>query len=153
MASLPLADVSALAAWVGQDIDLADPRAEAVLSAASTLVRAHTGQTWETATGAPLDVPEVVSVVTVQVAARVWNNPDGLTSVTVDDGTRRWGDGGGALRLTDADREALRPHKVGGNSSIGSLSVAAGSGSLDTIYVPTAPAPSGYPFPWYSTGA
>lgn len=152
MALPPLAQVSDLAAWVGASIDDADPRAGAVLSAASALVRAHTGQTW-VANDALEGVPEVVSAVVVQVAARVWLNPAGLTSVTVDDATRRWGESGTAgLFLTPAERDTLADFSESGRpSDIGVLSTTRGPLGGDTIYVPTGPPPSGPPFPWYST--
>ena len=148
MALPPLADVDMLAAWVGQDV--LDPRrAEAVLSAASAVVRAEAGQTWTDDAGAPLEVPDDVAAVVVQVAARVWHNPAGLQSVTVDDATRRWSDSGGAgLYLTDGERAILaRYREAGAPSGLGVLSTTRGEETLDTLYVPTEP--PGEPFPWY----
>ena len=152
MATLPpLAEASDLAAWVGQDIPVADPRAGAVLSAASALVRSYTGQTWVEA-DALTDVPDIVNAVVVQVAARVWLNPAGLESVTLDDGTRRWGSrAGSGVVLTDADKDALAGFReTGASTGIGSVSLTGGSYTLDSIYVPTGPPPSGPPFPWYA---
>lgn len=152
MAALPpLATPSALGEWVGQSLDQ-DPRARAVLSAASALVRSYTGQTWVTAEGTLDEVPDVVAAIVVQAAARVWVNPAGLTSITVDDATRRWGESGTAgLYLTAAEKDALADFSAdGGAVGIGTLSVTRGTSGSETIYVPTAPAPSGPPFPWYS---
>ena len=121
-----------------------DPRAEAVLSAASAMVRSYTGQTWDA--GAPDDVKGVV----VQIAARVWLNPGSLESVTADDATRRWGTGGGlGLRLTDADKDILSNYMTGVSPDIGSLGIKINDNRDSTIYVPTGPPPSGPPFPWY----
>ncbi len=152
MALPSLAQVSDLASWVGQEIPDADPRARAVLSAASALVRAHTGQTWVDEAEALTDVPDVVSVVVVQVASRVWLNPAGLTSVTVDDATRRWGEAGATgLYLTESEKNTLADYSASGQpSDLGTVSVTRGTLGDSTIYVPTAPAPSGPPFPWYS---
>ena len=151
MAQPPLAAVSDLAAWVGQDIPAADPRAGAVLSAASALVRGYTGQTWLKDDGSLDDVPDDVNAVTVQVAARVWLNPGGLESATLDDATRRWGAAGGlGLRLTDADKEALAGHVTGTPADLGTVSFTTGATPAATIYVPTGPPPSGDPFPWYA---
>lgn len=152
MALPPLADVSALASWVGQEIAPEDPRAGAVLSAASALVRSYTGETWVEDGELADDVPDVVGAIVVQVAARVWSNPSGLTSVTIDDATRRWGESGAAgLYLTDAEKEALSPYVTTPSRDVGVLSTTRGEGGFDTLYVPTGPPPSGPPFPWYST--
>lgn len=151
MALPPLANVADLAAWVGQEIPDGDPRAGAVLSAASALVRAYTSQTWVDDDGSPIEVPEDVAAVVVQVAARVWMNPGGLESVTLDDGTRRWGSGGGlGLYLTESEKEILGAHVDGGPPDLGTVSFTVGAVNDPTIYVPTGPPPSGYPFPWYS---
>lgn len=151
MATLPpLAVVDDLAAWVGQDIAPADPRAGAVLSAASALVRAYTSQTWVDDTGALTDVPDEAVAVVVQAAGRVWLNPAGLESVTLDDGTRRWGSGGGqGLYLSESEKEILAPHVDGGPPDLGTVSFTTGTIADPTVYVPTGPPPSGYPFPWY----
>lgn len=150
MALPPLAPVSDLAAWVGRDIPDADPRAGAVLSAASALVRAYTGQTWADDAGNLANVPEDAAAITVQIAARVWTNPAGLESVTLDDGTRRWGSSGGlGLYLTESEKEVLAAHVDGGPPDLGTLSITTGTGYNPTVYVPTGPPPSGQPFPWY----
>lgn len=151
MALPPLASEADLAAWVGQADALSDPRAGAVLSAASSLVRAHTGQSWpDPEVSTP--VPDVVQAVVVQVAGRVWSNPDGLTSVTLDDGTRRWQPGSTGLMLTDAEKELLAEFSESGRpSGLGVISTTRGEPGGATIYVPTGPPPSGPPFPWYST--
>ena len=147
MALPPLAAVSDLAAWVGQAIQPDDPRAGAVLSAASSVVRSYAGQSW-TEPGAT--IPDVVSAVVVQVAARAWTNPDGLTSVTIDDGTRRWESGGSGLRLTDSERDLLSEYASGATSGLAVLPTTRGEGRTGAVYVPTGPPPSGPPFPWYS---
>lgn len=152
--ALPLlASVSDLAAWVGREIPDADPRAGAVLHAASALVRSYTGRAWSTdGTTLDADVPDVIGAVVVQVAGRVWVNPAGLVSATIDDGTRRWGEAGSAgLYLTAHEKDVLGDHVDGGQSELGTLSVTRGHIGLDTIYVPTAPEPSGPPFPWYAS--
>lgn len=152
MALPSLAEVGDLASWVGQSIDSEDPRAKAVLSAASALVRAHTGETWVDDTQALTEVPDMVAVVVVQVAARVWLNPAGLTSVTVDDATRRWGESGTVgLYLTEAEKATLADYSATGlPDDLGTISVTRGTLPANSVYVPTAPGPSGPPFPWYA---
>ena len=108
MASTPFANVAALAAWVGQSIAANDARANAVLTAASVLVRSHVGAStadaWQTV---PADVQQVV----VQVAARVWFNPQGLVADAVDDYSRRWESGAeSGVYLTAAERDMLSPY-------------------------------------------
>jgi hypothetical protein len=158
MALPPLAPASDLAAWIGQDIPLGDPetRAGAVLSAASALVRGYTGQTWVNDAGALVAVPDDVAAVTVQVAARVWSNPEFVESITIDDSTRRWGSAGGqGVYLTEHEKDALSGYRTGSSSTgLSTLGLTRGSGVLDpNVYVPTGPPPSGPPFPWYSDDA
>lgn len=147
----PLAAVSDLAKWTGQTIAEADPRAGAVLSHASNRVRVYTRMTWVTEGGELTDVPDIVRDVVVRVAARAFRNPEDLDSVTLDDGTKRWGSVRG-LVLTDEDREDLAEFRmVAPPSGFGVVGTTRGDDFLSTIYVPTAPAPSGYPFPWYDS--
>lgn len=151
MALPPLASVSDLAAWVGRTIASDDPRAGAVLSHASTRVRTYAGQAWvDDTTGALTTVPDVVHDVVVRVAARAYRNPEDLDSVTLDDGTKRWGSVRG-LALTNEDREDLAAFRAisAAPQGIGVVSTTRGEELDSTIYVPTGPAPSGYPFPWY----
>jgi hypothetical protein len=61
-----------------------EEKAEAILAAASTLVRSRTGQAWVDADGAQLETVndddfEAVKTVVVQVALRVYQNPLGIT--------------------------------------------------------------------------
>lgn len=151
MALPSLAQVGDLAAWVGKVIPPADPRAGAVLSHASNRVRTYCGQTWVKEDESLDDVPDTVRDVVVRVAARVWWNKEELDSVTVDDGTKRWGSTRG-LVLTDEDREDLAPFRVAGTPrGMGILSTYRDDPATSTIYVPTAPEPSGYPFPFLSS--
>lgn len=149
MALPSLATVSDLAAWVGRAIPDNDPRAGAVLSHASTRVRAYVRPTtWVDDQNELSEVPDIVRDVVVRVAARAWRNPEDLDSVTLDDGTKRWGSTRG-LVLTDEDREDLAAYRSDDTpSGIGIFSTYRDDVRADTIYVPTAPAPSGYPFPF-----
>lgn len=152
MALPSLAQVSDLAAWVGREIPNADPRAGAVLSHASTRVRTYVGLTWAKEDGTLDTVPDVVRDVVVRVAARAWRNPEDLDSITLDDGTKRWGATRG-LALTDEDREDLASFRqTHSPNGMGVVSTYRGDAPLnDTIYVPTGPPPSGYPFPFLSS--
>jgi hypothetical protein len=82
----PLATIADLEIRLGVDPgslagnDLA--RAEANIADASHLVRTASGLSWVDSTGAA-NPPESVVVVVLQVAKRVYTNPDGLASETV----------------------------------------------------------------------
>lgn len=88
---LPLATVSMLEERLGvpvgslEGLDLT--RAERALEDASHLVRAETGIAWVNAYGVP-EPPEAVVVVVLQIAKRVFINPDNLTSESV--GSYSW---------------------------------------------------------------
>ena len=152
MALPPLASVSDLAAWVGGDIPDGDARAGAVLSHASTKVRTYVGKTWVDEAGELKDVPDVAAQVAVRVAGRAWMNPEDLDSVTLDDGTKRWGSVRG-IALTEEDKADLASLRDTASfpAGLGVVGTYRGDGDyIDTIYVPTAPQPSGDPFPWYA---
>lgn len=110
MADMPYASTADLGAWVGETIADLDPRAQAVVMAASTLVRSTVGaavaDAWTT-------VPGEVRQVTVQVASRVWFNPQGVVADSVDDFSRRWDTGGeSGVYLTDAEKDMLSPFQA-----------------------------------------
>jgi len=104
-----LATVEQLALEVDEPIASADPRAEWLLSKASTLVRAHTGRTWVDAEGAlQEDIPDAVTAVTVQCAARVWRNPAGAVQEAAGGLSWRLSErAGDGLFLTDAEKAML----------------------------------------------
>jgi hypothetical protein len=76
--------------------------------AASVLVRSEVGASVAEAwTDAPDDVVQVV----VQVAARVWFNPQGLVHEAIDDYDRRWENvTESGVYLTPAERDILSPY-------------------------------------------
>lgn len=81
-----VASIDDLNAWLGDEVDN-EERAEAILVAASALIRSRTGRAWVDADGVQLDdVTDddfaAVRTVVVQVAARVWLNPQGITQET-----------------------------------------------------------------------
>lgn len=130
MAQPALAQVPDLAAWVGEDIPSADARASAVLSAASTLVRSYTGQTWTNEAGALLEVPDDVAMVTVQVAARVWVNPEGVQADSIDDGSRRFvASGETGAYLTLGERDILSKYRTAGPKGLWTLGTTRGDAS------------------------
>lgn len=89
MASSPLADTAALASWLGVSFDSGsqeESRAGTVIQVISGFARSEAARPDWTLE----NVPEDVSAVVLLAAVRSWVNPDGKTSVTMDDVTRRW---------------------------------------------------------------
>lgn len=150
MALTPLASVADLAARAGETIAVYDPQAGSVLSMASALVRAYIGNDYAEEGDV---VPDAATQVTVDVAYRVWTNPDNLVGDSIDDASRRWSEqtAGEGFYLTKANKlilDTLRTHTA--NRGVWTLGVEKGDDYDNTIYVPTAPEPAGYPFPWYA---
>lgn len=107
----PFAFADQLGAWVGEEIPTDDPRAVAVLTAASVLVQSYVGAdvaaAWEEA---PADVKQVV----IQSAARVWFNPQALENDAIDDYRRGWGKvPESGVYLTSGERDILSPYRSG----------------------------------------
>lgn len=96
-------------------------------------------------------VPEAVSDVVIDVAARMWFNPEGLIGDGVDDYRRQWSESAAdGMYLTAANRAMLAPHVKAKSTGLRTIATERGDlGTSGTIYVPTGPPPSGYPFPWY----
>lgn len=148
MALSPLVGVTDLAEWVGQDIPVSDARAAAVLSRASALVRSEAGQAWDD----PDTVPDDVKTIVVQAAARVWLNPSAAIQRTAGAFSERLSErAADGLYLTEAEQGILRRYRVT-RTGLWTQGVTRNEGAFDsTVYVPTAPPPSGQPFPWYSS--
>lgn len=101
------------------DIEITDEdRAEALLAAASTLVRAHTGSAWVDADGnlewedatdeKLLLVGDALSGVTVAAAGRAYLNPTGGTQKTVGDVSISYGSAAASgVYLTDDEKATL----------------------------------------------
>ncbi|WP_282824198.1 hypothetical protein [Gulosibacter sediminis] len=88
MAGAPLADAADLATWLGfADVDSEfESRAALVVAVISDLARGEAQhEDWSIES-----VPSDVSSIVLMVAASVFVNPDGKTSVTIEEVTRRW---------------------------------------------------------------
>jgi hypothetical protein len=83
-----LATVENLATRLGETIT-ETPRAEWFLDTASGLIRAYTGLTWLDDDLELESVPPDVVRICVEIAARVWINPEGLTQETTGPFTER----------------------------------------------------------------
>lgn len=129
MALPALASTDDLEEYSGLSVD--ETRAEAILAAASTLVRSYTGRTWVGADSAwEDDVTELqqdlVQMVVVGVADRVYRNPTGVTQETSGPFSRSvaaWATSG--MFLTDEEKELLPVASSSGVSGLSSIRVEA----------------------------
>lgn len=133
MALPSLATADELVTWMG-DTELNEDRAEAILAAASTLIRVHTGRVWVDDDG-PEDVDEIkleaARTVCLTVAERVYNNPKGVTQEAAGPFSRTiaaWAALG--LALTDDEKGMLTTSSQGipGLSSVRVVAPAHASG-------------------------
>lgn len=138
MAAPQYASVADLAAWVGQEIAGTDARALALLRAASIRVRSYVGSevcdTWDVLDADPVVVaiPDIARSVVTQSAARVWINPQGLTTEANDDYTRRFGDDArGGIYLSDDEKADLNDLKPSGRGGLSTISTTRGEDELD----------------------
>lgn len=111
----PLATVSAMEARLGVDPGSIEGndlvRAEQALADVSALIRAEAGgMTWVADDGVTITAPEDVVVVALQVALRVYRNPDGYTGESVGDYSWQLGGsgkGGVGIFLSEAERDII----------------------------------------------
>lgn len=143
MALPPLVDTFTLAGWLGEDV-LGDSRAEAVLSAVSAVVRNASGQTWA-ADGdiSSTDVPELVSTVVLQVAARVWRNPHGVRQEATGPFSVSYAVTG--VYLTADERRLLSGYRAN-SSGLWTMQTTRGDDYADTVYVPVVGTDAMFPF-------
>lgn len=113
----PLAAPDRLAAWLGADpFDPASAdyrRAAEVITTISDLVRGEARQEWD-ATTAPANIAAIVLMVSVEC----WVNPDGKTSVTIEEVTRRWERGALFSASQLATIRSYRPNASSGLSTV-----------------------------------
>lgn len=137
----PIASLDDLEAWSSAPITN-EVRADAILAAASTLVRSATGRAWVGADGewedgvSALDRDRVNTVV-VTVADRVYTNPSGISQETTGPFSRTvaaWAAFG--LELTDAETGML-PGGSSGIPGLTSIRVAAPAAASGTRYCDT----------------
>lgn len=151
MATLtPLVEVQDLADWVGEPITEATPdfkRAEMCIRIASALVRREARQTWVSADGILLDVPEDAVMVTLYCASRVYDNREAQTRAGIDDHDASFRVDESGAYLTASERRLLSSHRA----RTGGLSTVATTRSDNDVnaltWVPTDTA--GVYFPWY----
>jgi hypothetical protein len=80
----PLVDTPELGHWLAEDLAGSEERAQLVVQAASTRVRAETGRTWiDEDTDELDDIPDPVRIVTLMLAERLWRLPTGVSQESV----------------------------------------------------------------------
>jgi hypothetical protein len=139
MASLITTDD--LSVWLDGTVD--EDRAEAVIAAVSSLIRSESGLTWEDTA-----VPADIAAVAAQVALRVYRNPTGVASETIDGYSARYTDGALAgLYLTPGELRIVRRYRAN-QRGLWTLGTTRGDTLGDTVYVPVEGTTT--KFPWYA---
>lgn len=111
-----LATFSDFAARFGTDADAT--RVQAILLDASTVVRSAAGLTWVDEDNALSGVPDEAVTVTLWVAKRAYDNPDGYVSETLDGYSYRAADGTlPGVYLTKSEAQMIR-RAVGAASTV-----------------------------------
>jgi len=149
----PLATVADLAVRVQETIASNDPLAVYFMRAASATVRLYADQNWVTDDGtALLNVPDVAHDITVEVAARVWMNPEGNTQETAGPFTeRRPEQFADSFFLTGTEKSKLAALRPGGLSGLWTLQQTKGESYFPYLEVPVSPQP-GESVPYYVPG-
>ncbi|MCS4277721.1 hypothetical protein M2390_002930 [Mycetocola sp. BIGb0189] len=132
MAGSPLVDLATLAGWLAVEFEpdsTEEKRAGIVLGSISDYARAEARRDdWTIA-----NVPGDVSTIVLMVAARVMVNPDGKTSVTIEDVTRRWESG---EIFSESELRALRKYRKGSSGGLGSIQFTRTETRSDSYRVP-----------------
>jgi hypothetical protein len=149
----PLATVEELAIRVREEIDTDDELAIYFLRAASATVRQYVGSNYVNDAGDTLvDVPDVAHDITIEVAARVWMNPEGNTQETAGPFTERrpelYAD---SFFLTGTEKSKLGALRGSGLGGLWTFSTTRGDNTVPYIEVPVVPQP-GEPIPYYAPG-
>lgn len=139
----PLATVPELAIRVQETIDEDDPRALYFLQSASATVRAYVGLNWVDETGDELEgVPDIAHDITIECAARVWLNPEGLTQETAGPFTDRrpelYAD---SFFLTGTEKSKLGSLRSSGLGGFWTVQQTKGDNYMPYIEVPVSPQP------------
>lgn len=138
MAAPSLATVADLAEFLGATIADEDPRATALLLMSSTLVRSFTGRTGDDDWADTDDVPDDAYTVTLLIASRLWNNPDGVSqeSDTLGNYNRSTSFRGDGLYLTAVEKSMLEHYRSRSGLWVQPTTRGDLASENDTIYAP-----------------
>lgn len=146
-----LASVQELADWLGEPIvegTAEGKRAAMCLRAASALVRKESGRTWLTEAGTlEPTVPDDVTMVTLYVASRVFDNRNAQTRGGIDDYQEGWKVDEAGAYLTPSERRTLAPYRAAAAGGLGVVSTTRQEPRDTSGWVPTPT--DGVVFPWY----
>lgn len=113
----PLVEPDRLASWLGMepfDAGSADyRRAAEVITTISGFARGEARREWTAE-----DVPENIAGIVLMVSVECWVNPDGKTSVTIEEVTRRWERGELFSQSQLATIRSFRPNASSGLSTV-----------------------------------
>lgn len=144
MAAAPLASIGDLEKLLGGPLAGADAeRAEQVLVRVSSLVRSDAGATW-----AETPVPDEVVTIVLDVAYRVFTNPQNLRQTQAGPFSGSYAFVG--LQLTAAELRIVK-RAAGRRKGLKIISTGRGDHHAPAVHVPTGPPPAGPDFPWYAT--
>lgn len=141
MTGSPLVAPATLASWLGVTFapdSTEESRAGTVIGVLSGFARSTAKQPEWTAE----NVPEDVSAVVLMVAVRSWANPDGKTSVTIEDITRRWENG---TLFSDSELATFKRYRPGSSGGLSSIQFTKGGQTQS----PTTPVVGGQPVVLY----
>lgn len=114
---VPLADPARLFSWLslGEYQSESDDgkRAAEVIGTISDLARGEARRAW-----AGDDVPPNISAIVLMVSVQVFGNPDGKTSVTIEEITRRWENGD---LFSDSQLATIRSYRPNQSSGLGTV--------------------------------
>lgn len=129
----PLVEPDRLAAWMGMEPFEASSadyrRAAEVITTISGFVRGEARRDWTI-----VDVPENIAGIVLMVSVECWVNPDGKTSVTIEEVTRRW-ERGDLFSLSQL--ATIRSYRPNASSGLGTVQFSRGLDS-PSIRVPVA---------------
>lgn len=111
-----------------------EARAQGVLEDASSLIRAEAGTTWVTEGVLDEDVPDIVVTVCIAAAKRAFTNPEAVTSESLGDAARSFGDASSDVYLTAAEKRLVR-RAAGLASTIGSIAMEIGTPGWSGDYI------------------
>lgn len=131
----PFASLPDFEARLGRTLAVGEEtaRAEAALADASAIIRAEAGVTWASNGALTSDLPDSIVTITLAVARRVFDNPQGLQAETESLGghshTEQWANASTDVYLKASER-AIIAKVTPTASGIGTLSTT--RGDLDT---------------------
>lgn len=109
-----------------------------MLSRVSAVVRSAAGVTWE-----GVEVPEEVEAVVLEVATRVWTNPNGIRQQATGPFSASYAVVG--VYLTDEERRILAKYRAN-QRGLWTLNTTRGDDEGDTVWVPIVGTDSMFPF-------